>query len=292
MLAASVPAFACDACGCSMSQAYWGLMPGNSRHYAGLWWQYQLYRSYFEQDVYPERGGVPEYFNTFELRGRYRLSKRLQAVALLPYTYNLRGKAGEYGEVEGAGDVVALASYTLFDNSDSLAFGLRHRLSAGVGVKMPTGRYRRREPFGQSNPNFQQGTGSWGLLLNLSYTVRMGKAGINLDGTYRTDNTNRYGYRYGNRFNGAANLFWLSRVGAVELMPNAGLLYEKAGWDVEDGYYHTSTGGEALFAGLGLEGYWGRFNLGVSWHLPVSQNLSNGLLEAEARGGLHFNFFF
>lgn len=292
LLFGSLPAFSCDACGCSLSQAYWGLMPANSRHYVGVWWQHQRYRSYFEQDIYPEQGGAPEFFNSFELRGRYRLSPRLQLVAILPYAYNLRGQAGAHPTIQGIGDMVAMGSYTLFDNSDSLASAVRHRLSVGVGVKAPSGRYRRQEPFDLSNPNFQLGSGSWDVLFNLNYTARWGKSGFNLDGTYRRNNVNKEDYRFGNRLNGAATLFWLGGNGVLEIMPNAGLLYEQAAWDVEDGYYHTNTGGKALFAGLGLELYWGRFNIGANWYAPLAQDLSAGLLKARERGALHFNFFF
>lgn len=292
LLFGSLSVKACDACGCSLSQAYWGLMPNNNNHYVGIWWQHQSYRSFFEQDVFPEQGGIPEYFNSIELRGRYRFSPFLQVVAILPYAYNVRREPTGPRIIEGVGDALAMASFTIFDNSDSLKFAVRHRLALGAGVKAPTGRYLRREPLDLSNPNFQLGSGSWDVLFNLNYTGRWRTFGLNLDGTYRYNNTNANDYRFGHRFNGAATLFWLGSIGMLEVMPNASLLYEKAGWDVEEGYYHTNTGGEALFGGLGLELYWPRFNLGASWSLPLSQELSAGLLDADSRASVHLNYFF
>ncbi|MCB0577831.1 MAG: hypothetical protein KDD10_00790 [Phaeodactylibacter sp.] len=294
LLALLVPAgrlAACDACGCSLSQAYLGLTPLQSGHYLGVWWQHQYYRTYGDPEFSGPSSGAGEYFNSVELRGRYHLSDRLQFLGIVPYMHHIRSNAGTRRPVSGLGDVVAMAIVTAFDTSDSLARKVRHRLAAGIGGKAPTGKFHQPGPGEVVNPNFQVGTGSWDALFNLSYTARMGNWGASLDGTWRLNSTNSADYRFGSRLMGAAGVFRLNAVGKTQLMTNAALLYEDAAWDVESGYFRTNTGGAALFATLGAEWYWNRYNIGVNCSLPLDQDWNNGLVEARARASLHFTFF-
>ena len=282
---------ACDACGCSLSQAYLGLTPLQSGHYLGIWWQHQRYRTFSDPEFTRVSAGADEYFNSIELRGRFHLSDRIQLLGVVPYAHHIRSNEGDPRLVNGAGDVLVMASFTAFDNSDSLSLKVRHRLAIGMGGKAPTGRFQQPAPEEVVNPNFQVGTGSWDALLNLSYTARIGSWGASLDGTYRINSTNSADYRFGSRLTGAAGVFRLNAIGEGQLMTSASILYENAEWDVENGYYRTNTGGSALFATFGAEWYWKRYNIGLNWSLPLEQDWNNGLVEARTRASLHFTYF-
>lgn len=292
LLLAAAPAMACDACGCSLSPSYAALMPNLGGHFVGFWWQHQRYRTFSDPTFDDGRLPREEYFNILEVRARLEIRPRLQVVAVLPYAYHLRQAASGPRTLAGLGDGVGLLNYTVFDNSDSLSRRVRHRVALGVGGKAPTGAFQRPAAHEVVNPNFQVGTGSWDALLNLNYTARAGRNGLTLDGTYRLNGESPNGYQFGNRFSGLLSLFRVEQLGRVGLMPNLGLFYERAGWDIENGYYRTYTGGHAWLANAGLEAFWGRFNLGATYSLPLQQDWNTGLVEARPRLALHLNYFF
>ena len=285
-------AFACDACGCSVSQSFTGLMPQLGGHFAGLWWQQQRYRVFREDPFDGERTAHSEYFNFLEARARFQPHRQVQLSVLLPYAYHSRWREGGERIVEGAGDAVGFVHVQLFNNADSLMSLWRHRLALGLGIKAPTGDFQRPGPTEVVNPNFQVGTGSWDALFNLSYTLRRGDWGFNLDATYRRNGESPNGYRFGERVSGVASLFRLAYLGPLQLMPNAGIYYEYAELDTENGFFRTNTGGEAAMANAGLELFWQRFNLGFTYSTPLQQNWNSGLVEAQARTAVHLNYFF
>ena len=281
---------ACDGCGSSMSQIYWGLTPNHGSHYVGIWWQHQYYLSglgYSESN-----DPIPEYFNSIELRGRINLSSRFQLLTILPYAYHHRQFAEGRTTINGIGDIITMGSYTLFNNQDSIRRSLRHRLSIATGLKMPSGSY---QPSGQSdqlNPNFQVGTGSWDLLFNISYTARFDRYGLQMDATYQRTTTNRYDYRFGDRFSGFLSFFYLGAYKKLEFMPSIGLLAEHAAWDVQENYYRTNTGGHALSGSINLEVYTTRVNWGINFAVPITQDLNGGSTEIQTRFSTHVNYFF
>jgi len=281
---------ACDGCGCSISQAYFGLTPNTNGHYLGLWWQHQRYEI-LPDNLFPERGFGNDYFNSLELRGRVELSPKVQLSGILPLAVHRRVRQQGTEMLNGLGDAVVLINYQVFDNSDSLHFTLRHRLAAGLGAKLPTGEYRTFSNDAEANPNFQAGTGSWDLLFNLAYTLRWENRGLHLEGTYRYNTENDAGYRFGNRVDVAATAYVLADAGMMQLMPTLGLHYEDAAWNEDRGFYRTDTGGHTLLGNAGLEAYWQQFNLGASYSYPLAQQWNNEWINAQSRFSIHLNYF-
>ena len=292
LLLFSSPLFACDACGCSMSPSYAALMPSLGGHFVGFWWQHQRYQTFGDPEFESFAPPQDEYFNMLEIRARWEIHPRLQATVMLPYAYHLRQDADGPRTVSGIADVAGLLSYTLFDNSDSLHLRLRHRVVAGIGGKAPTGAFQQPAANEVVNPNFQVGTGSWDAFFNVNYTVRSGRTGLLLDGTYRINGEGGNGYQFGNRFSGLLSLFRVEQIRGASIMPNLGLYYEQADWDVENGYFRTHTGGSAWLANAGAEVFWQRYNLGVTYSLPLQQDWNTGLVEARSRVAFHLNYIF
>lgn len=284
----------CDACGCSMSQINWGILPNQSSHYLGLWWQYQRYGSFSgsEFDALDEQY-AEEQFNLIELRGRFNINKKWKLFGIVPYAYHIRERDGAEVILNGLGDITLMANYQVLSTPDSLQKVVRHSVAVGAGLKLPTGSFQEiedQETF--ANPYFQVGTGSWDILFNLVYTLRWNNFGLNTDFTYKWNTTNSNDYKFGNRFNGALTLFQLTNLGTFQIMPNIGVFVEQAEWDVMDNFYRTFTGGEAVFGNLGMELYFNRFNLGANYNHPIYADWSNGQLEPEGRYSVHFNVFF
>lgn len=287
----SVVAKACDGCGCSISQAYFGLTPNTNGHYIGIWWQHQHYKI-LPDHLFPERGYGSDLFNSVEIRSRFELGNRVQLSAILPVALHQRKRQNGTTPLQGLGDAVLLASYELFDNSDSIQLDWRHRLSAGAGVKLPSGEYRELVDDTESNPAYQTGSGSWDVIFNLAYTLRWRDAGLHIEGTYRHNTANQNDYRFGNRTDVSASIYQLLQAGTTQLMPTLGLHFEHSEWNENKGYFLTDTGGQALLANVGLETYWQQFNLGASYSHPLQQKWNNDWIDAQERFSLHLNYFF
>ncbi len=291
---ASLPALACDLCGCSNGGSFFGILPQGHRGFLGVRYRYTSYNSHLTSLTLSTR----EQFRTTELWGRFYPAKRVQVMAFVPYQFSQQTllKTGAVTPLRGLSDVSALAHYNLINTfmDDSVVHRVNHNLLVGGGVKLPTGRYRYDEnsPLNVANPNFQLGTGSTDWLLNAIYTARYKNWGMNTDVSYRITTTNPNGYRFGNRLNASASVFYLSGLGSKSIMPNAGVFVEQANHDTRGGVMNKQTGGYAAFLNLGTEIYLNKVSLGVSYRHPVSQYLSEGELQANAQLSTHVTFLF
>lgn len=290
----TLPAQACDLCGCSNSGSFFGILPQAHRGFVGVRYRYGSYNSHLTSLNLSSR----ETFRTTELWGRFYPLKRVQVLAFVPYQFNEQTllKTGQTLPLRGLGDISALVQYNLlntFMDTDA-ARTINHNLLVGGGVKLPTGRYQYDENSltEVANANFQLGTGSTDWMLNAIYTARYKNWGANADVSYRLTTTNPNGYRFGNRLNASASVFYLSGLGSRSIMPNAGLFVEQAGHDSSQGVMNKQTGGYAAHLNLGTEVYINRVSVGVSYRHPIAQNLSEGELRANDQLSTHLTFLF
>ncbi|GAB3554684.1 hypothetical protein [Spirosoma fluminis] len=286
--------FACDLCGCSNGGSFFGILPQGHRGFLGVRYRYNSYNSHLNSLNLSSR----EQFRTAELWGRFYPFKRVQVLAFVPYQFSQQTmlKTGAETPLRGLSDISALAHYNLINTfiDDSTVHAVNHNLLVGGGVKLPTGRFRYNENslLDVANPNFQLGTGSTDWIANLIYTARYKNWGVNTDVSYRVTTTNPNGYRFGNRVNASASVFYLSGLGGRAIMPNAGLFVEQAGHDTRDGVMNKQTGGYATYLNLGTEVYLTKLSMGVSYRHPVSQHLSAGELQANDQITTHITFLF
>lgn len=290
----SLPGLACDLCGCSNSGSFFGILPQAHRRFLGVRYRYSTYDSHLNSVNLRTR----ETFQTAEFWGRFYPARRLQVLAFVPYQFSHQTlvKSGQTLPLQGLGDVSAMAQYNLLNTfmDDSAAHQVNHNLLVGGGVKLPTGRYRYDESdLSQvANPNFQLGTGSLDWLLNAIYTVRYGRWGANVDAAYRITSTNAQGYRFGNRLNGSASVFYVAERGNWSVMPNAGVFVEQYAHDRRDGVVNKQTGGYVAYLGGGVEAYGRRLSAGFSYRQPMAQYLSAGELQARAQWSSHLTVLF
>jgi hypothetical protein len=288
------PSLACDLCGCSNGGSFFGILPQGHRGFLGIRYRYNSYNSHLTSLNLSSR----EQFRTAELWGRFYPAKRVQVMAFVPYQFSQQTmlKSGIVTPLRGLSDISALAHYNLINTfmDDSVVHTVNHNLLVGGGVKLPTGRYKYDENnlSDVANPNFQLGTGSTDWLLNAIYTVRYKNWGANADLSYRITSTNPDGYRFGNRLNASASVFYLSSMGSRSIMPNAGVFVEQAGHDVRGNVMNKQTGGYTTYLNLGTEVYLNKLSFGVSYRQPVSQYLSEGELQANAQVSTHVTVLF
>jgi hypothetical protein len=287
---------ACDICGCGVGNYYLGIMPQFQSNFIGL-----RYRAYsFDSHLGHSHEGLfssKEYFQSTELWARYYPTPRLRVLAFVPYHFNRQQTDGKSLYLEGLGDVSVLASYQLIvPKADTMNKYLRHNLWVGTGLKTNSGKYNYNENDAAqvANPNFQLGTGSWDFLLNLTYTLRYQKFGLNVDANYKINTTNEQKYRFGNRLSGTVAAFFVQKVTEnFAVMPNIGIYAESSGLNYKNKFEVENTGGSMMAMSAGIETYFfKKCSLGFNFQSPIAQNLADKQIKAHNRALVHLTWMF
>ncbi|MBA4853409.1 hypothetical protein [Emticicia sp. BO119] len=282
---------ACDICGCANGSAFVGLTPRAGTQFIGLRYRYRSYDSHLNSILLKTR----ETFQTAELWARFYPVKNLQIMAFLPYNSNYQLLLNSKTETlkNGIGDAIVLAHINVFntfqDTTNTSHF--YQSLMIGGGVKLATGKFE----YGyenEINPNFQLGTGSTDFLLSAIHTIKFHNWGLNTEIGGRISTRSNDKYRFGNRMNGSMTAFYSKAWGAFSVMPNVGAIVDYGFRDLKEGKRNSQTGGIAAMANSGLELYYLRFNVGVSYKLPVYQNLGEGELKSLPQYGVSFTMNF
>lgn len=278
---------ACDACGCSASGGGMGFSSMLDSDFVGLRYLYQRYSS--RDGIFAHSPRVAENFNTMQLWARIPVAGKLQLSALVPVHFHDRETVGGRERISGLGDITLLALYTVLETRSDSAV-VSHQLQLGAGVKLPSGRYDAANNQGSVNPGFQVGTGSWDYPLALEYVLRYRRWGLHGMANYIVKSANDEAYRFGDQFNYAATLFYLSDGERPRLAPQLGLAGEVSAANRQYGQRLADTGGTVLFSKFGLEAGKGNFSVGANLMLPLAQRLNAGNVKAEYRLGVNLNY--
>jgi len=289
---------ACDICGCGVGSYYIGILPEFKKRFLGLRYQYKTLRSHLGPGGTTSYLTTDETYQTAELWGGWNIGKRFRILGFLPVNFNSRENQGATMRKSGIGDIAVIGYYQLLDKQQTILNNklLIQSLWIGGGIKTPTGRYEPAERLeNEDTPNnFQLGTASTDFTLNAMYDVRLMDVGINTNVSYKINTTNRYDYRYGNKF--SANILAYYKIRVAEKMtiaPNAGVLYETAAKDKEDKKYTTDiSGGYSLMATTGIEATVGSFSVGANFQPVISQRLADQRVKAGNRGMVHVTYLF
>lgn len=276
----------CDGCG-SAGGGSMGFSSMLNYNFVGVRYLYQSYSS--RNGVFSNSPWVDENFNTLQLWSRIPVNKKLQVSVLVPYHFHNRERQMGNESINGLGDITVLAMYSVIQTKkDSATFS--HRLQFGGGVKAPTGKYELTNNSGSVNPSFQVGTGSWDYMFAAEYVVNHKKIGLNsmLNYTFKTENDKEY--QFGNQLNYGSTLFYIFDVKKVKLVPQIGFAGEVYEQNHQYKQALPGTEGNILFGKFGLEAGKDRFSFGINTMLPISQNLTDGKVEANYRIGINLNY--
>jgi len=128
------------------------------------------------------------------------------------------------------------------------------------------------------------GSGSTDFILNSIYTVRYGRAGINLDASYKVNTKNKQSFQYGNTVTTGARAFFWQNIGKrVSVLPNIGILFEQTAKDQHYGEKQQFSGGSVTNLVAGTDIYIQRFVFGASFYKPLQSDLSEGLVTQQSR---------
>ncbi|MGB4772311.1 MAG: transporter [Chitinophagaceae bacterium] len=288
---------ACDICGCGVGNNYIGILPEFRKHIVGL--RYRSNSMWTHLGV----GGANTYlttrerYRTFEAWGGWTINDKFRVMATIPYHFIDKENQGTTVSKAGIGDVSISGFYQLVNNRHMLTSSslIVQSLWLGGGVKLPTGKYNpddNRNTAKNSNL-FQLGTGSVDLNLSGMYDLRIQDMGVNIAANYRMTTANRYNYKYGNKVNVNAQLYYKFRPSMqFSIAPNAGIQFENASLDTDKGFKVTVSGGNLTLGTIGLEGGIGSIAFGANYQFPLSQNLASGIVKANDRLMIHVGFTF
>lgn len=288
---------ACDICGCGVGSYYLGILPEFNKRFVGLRYQHKMLETHLGPNGERTPITADETYQSAEIWGGWNLGKKWRILAFLPYNFNERIAQTGNGSKNGIGDIAVMGYYGLLDHKTSVGQKfLVQSLWVGAGVKAPTGKYEPSERLNvsESPNNFQLGTASTDFTLNATYDLRLQDLGMNLNVNYKLNTTNKYEYRYGNKFTTNALFYYKFRVAnLITFAPNVGALYETAVRDVEGNKYEVSTsGGYSLSAVGGAELTYNRFSLGANYQQVRIQNLAGGRAYAGNRLMIHTSIAF
>ncbi len=286
---------ACDICGCVNGGSFFGILPQGHRQFAGVRYRQNSFDSHIGSQLLE----ATETFRTTEFWMRLYPLKKVQVMAFVPYQQNQQHRLFDDFEakLEGMGDARVFLHYNLlntFADTTRLDRHWNHQLMAGTGIKAPTGRYQydMYDVSEVANANFQLGTGSWDIPLNVIYTLKRHETGLNVNLMYNVNGTNSNGYKFANQTLLSLLAFRSIYLGNTNLVISAGTNTEVKGQDLKEGVRNEFTGGWYINAAVGVDIYWNKFAFGVNGQLPVVQHLSNQELKLNQGFGVSLSRMF
>jgi hypothetical protein len=281
---------ACDICGCGVGNFNPYMFPHLVQKFVSVGYNYRAYETNAHDDL-----GNPmfnkEYYTTISLAAQFTFGKKIQLIGYLPFQVNEQKGPEGNKSLKGTGDAVLMINYKVFDHISDKA-PLRQTIVAGGGVKLPTGHYQYEEGSEKEvdNANFQAGTGSTDFLINSLYALRYKQFAMSAGVTYKVNTSNAQNYRFGNRLLTVVQFKYVKDAGAVSLIPNTGLIFEKMGKDSEDGLVNNHTGGYNAQAIVGLDVNNKKIATGIFYSKPIKQNLAQGSIHAMPAINVHVSF--
>jgi len=283
----------CDLCGC-----YFGIEPNYSNNSAGIRYSYLKFvnephvadaNPNVDHEVDPTAQET-EIYSKVEFYARYNVSPKFRLSLTVPYKFNdINGKS-----VKDLGDIQLVGQYLLYASEMSLKNESRYRqrIYLGAGIKAPTGAFNKQLTYGVTEPHFQPGTGAFDFLFTGTYFAKYKDFGLNADASYSLATTNKNEYRFANRFNTSAALFYQWSVDQTGVMPHAGVYYESAGMDKQGDISVDDSGGNVLFLTGGADVYFSSFSVNLTYQYPLKNNLNGDQAENKFRVIAGLNYYF
>ncbi len=281
LVCAPFGSLACEICGCIAGNSTLGLLPLWQRHFVGLRWQEEAYRT----TPHGRESSSQERFQTFDVWGRWMPHRRWQFIAVVPFRHAVRTfDDGRRHLAQGWGDLSLSAHYTLVGPLMSRPTRRRHTLQVGIGIGLPTGRSDIRNPELPAlllPPALQPGSGSTSTWLSALYALTGSRWGVSAEGQVRWNGSNNTGFRPGAPINGGLRLFYVwsaKRPPARTVIPFVGVQMDYRLPDEQDGERLPETGGWTAYGALGTELFALNTSIGVAWRFPVAHELSGGFV--------------
>lgn len=196
--------------------------------------------------------------------------------------------------IGGIGDINMLLKFQLINSQDigdsTLKNKWLHRLLVGSGFTLPTGNFNKSSvvayetvlkpegilsiPITRIDPHIQAGTGGFGYLFLIEYLVKINAFGVNFNGSYKLNTTNKNDFKFANRFNSNLSFFSLLKTSKkTKIMPQIGLSYEQSKRDTYNNEPYMDSGGQVLFSNLGFDLFYSKLRISTNVYIPIYEHL-------------------
>ena len=285
---------ACDLCG-----GFMGVQPQYGRNYLSLRMRYRYFHGNVPHFHTHADGSdhehanqlTNEHYNTLELWGRFYPHPNIQILAWIPFKYNYSIEGGNPTAIWGLGDIQSLFRYKCF-NLENSTRRRSQTLFAGLGLKIPTGSFKKPKQDGEIESHLQAGTGSFDFIASSGYYFRQGEWGFSIEALYKKNLANGLGYRWADQTNLSAWAFYWGSLPKLNLSPSVGLTFEYAGDDFISKERAVNTGGAILLAGTGFDLYFNKIILKANLQMPLVQALNGVQIKNKIRSSLELGFIF
>lgn len=287
LLLSALPSFACDQCGCGLLL---GVQPKDHATNFGLQWRMR----YLNGDILAPAAPVPvakhgdahgaaasgpanytEMYAVLEARAQIWLGQRTSVTASLPLLNNFQAVDGiRHADIYGVGDPIVLLRYVILGSlSGPDTTRLRHRLTAGIGMKLPLGRTDVMQ-FGQLlDHDLQPGTGTWDEMLSVEYMVRGRTWGTSIGAMGRYNGETEHGHRMGHSASLLAEVFRNFPLDGMQFLPSIGAYVEAAMPDRMNDVPDESTGGTTVFSHVSARLWLNSWGLSCAWQHALINDL-------------------
>ena len=285
----NIPLLACDSCASSVSNMGMGLLTDYRSNFISLSYLESRFESSSEYDY-----SVSDRFSQMDLSLRFSLgkSKRLRLMARLPFGKNLRKSGNAELAIQGLSDINFRANYVLI-NSLVLGDKTALYLEAGSGIVLPTGKFDEQIHDKNLPENFNIGKGAFAYTFQLNTVFNRDKGGLVFNNVFQLNENTKSGYHFGNQLNSQLTLFRTFQKDDVKLIPNVGLTFEKTFSDVyANGNNVSQTGGKAMYFSTAFNFKIENWFAGVSYATPLSENFSDGAVNAKGKMAFQLSLIF
>ena len=292
LLAVSLSLFACDVCGGGGSGNFQGVVPLFGQN------QFSFRTNFFTAThgnaLFNGTSQVlkDQFFQQEFTFRKFSPNKMIYSFSL-PTGMNSRIETERTTRITGIGDAQIGAARIFVNTSDSSFRSVKHILTLGVGMALPTGKYMQRDETLLRLPAyFQLGRGAYAYSFNLYYVIRRKNLGLALTGQERVFSKNELSYQFGKSSVLSAVAFYrwnIPTLGAT-VLPQMGFAFEQQGQDTSYGIVETSTGGKQSWGNFALDVYRGRWAYGINLQRKISSNLPSGQAESQLRCGIQVTY--
>jgi hypothetical protein len=211
-----------------------------------------------------------EKVNTMEVFGRFNLHKQVQLSVFLPFSYIHEVSTISDHKKGGLGDMTFLLQYSVLDPLKCNGKQSKHQLRLGAGTKLPSGQFEQ-NASNLYNTSVQLGTGSFDFIFNTIYTYRYKKFGLNATAAYKLNTVNPQRYRFGNKVDGGANVFYVTEWKGVKFMPSLGVTYSHVFENYHNGLEVYASSSDIILSSISMDVYYKHVAFNIS-ALPVVYN--------------------
>lgn len=295
LLAAPLSSSACDGCGGGASGNFQGVIPlfGQNQFAFRANSFSAIHPSMAYSSPLPESIVLEDNFLQHEFTFRKFSSKKMIYSANVPLGIHTRRETARTTQIKGIGDIQFGVSRILINSSDSSFRKIKHILTLGFTLSLPTGKYMQRDETLLRLPAyFQLGRGAYGSIFSLYYVFRKKNFGIAFNGQVRIYSENELSYQFGKSTAISANGFYRMNLEEkrLTLLPQLGISFENQKQDFSNGMVESSTGGNQTWANLALDVYQGRWAYGVNFQQKIHADIPIGEAESQARFGVQVTY--